>query len=166
MKKLDINFTYQSIESYFYGSIESWPFTNDASSWVGERLNFSLKPSYDRYILRARNEFSFFSGKFIVLPEAFYDVMIIDPSTTTYEAGFLGLGKQNENVYDEDIILNLLHLSASFIFYFYDFKLNLHVSQIIPIYFYNGNTRNNTILDNKTVKSEGFTLRFLIRYDF
>ena len=162
---LSIDIFYQKISSYFYGNIESWPFTDDESSWVGGRFNFSSKPEYKRYISRIKNKLSFFNNKLNFIPEIFYDLTIIHPNSKTYEAGFLGMAKQNQIMYNNDISIHLIHLSAKISFKINNLKLNLLLSQVIPISItYTQNTQEEEKINIKNL--EGFHLKCSINYKF
>ncbi len=164
LTELSIDIFYQKINSYFYGNIESWPFNDDNSSWVGGRLNFSSKPKYRRYMLRIKNKLNFFNKKFSFSPEIFYDLIKAEPNSKTYEAGFFGMGKQNQVLYTDNITAHLIHLCGNMSFKINHLKFNLYVSQIIPIYIRTGN--KNTKTSNKELTFEGFQLQFLVNYIF
>jgi len=164
LTKLNVDIYYQKINSYFFGNIESWPFTENDNSWVGGRLNFSAKPKYKRYMVRIKNKITLFNQKLSISPEIFYDYLIFEPNFKSYEAGYFGIGKQNEFFYNTETFAHLLHLSANFNLKFQNLKLNLFISQIIPIKINGNNENNKPSGEIKTL--EGFQLKFLINYNF
>lgn len=162
---LDISLVYASFNSYIFGNIESWPFTDDESQWVGGRINMSSKPEYKRYMLRLKSNFLFFKQKLTIVPAIYYDKITINPNATTYEAGFMGIGKQNQEFYNKDSNYSLVHLKLMASYSFNKFKFNLLLSQVIPISL-SSSGKSNTSTLSKSDSFGGFFFKFFTKFSF
>ncbi len=161
---LEFSFLYQLFDSYSFGNIEAWPFTDDSTvGWVGGRVNISSKLNYSRFILEIKNKISI-NNNFIIIPTLSLDRIILYPATTTYEAGIFGIGKRNVVNYDKKDISSYIHISSLFKFTRDNYNFNLFLSQIVPISFSSGG--GSGIPSKKSDTFSGFSIKFFVNYLF
>ena len=160
---LDISFQYQKFDSYIYGYIKAWPFTDNSNiSLAGGKLNFSSKLNFNRYTFEIKNNFKI-KKYYKISPLISFDRIIINPNTKTYEGGSLGIGKKNEIYYNTEIIKNFIHISSLFTIINKTYDLNLYLSQLIPISTSTGGGGGNTTEMNEY---GGFNFKFFVNIYF
>jgi hypothetical protein len=160
---LEFSLFYQSFDSYSFGNIEAWPFTDDSTvGWIGGRVNLSSKLNYNRFIFEIKNKTSI-NRYFTIVPTLSLDKVILYPEITTYEAGIFGIGKRNIVNYNKKNISNYIHISSLFKFRKDNYTFNLFLSQIIPISF--SSSRGGDLSENSNTFS-GFSIKFFVNYLF
>ena len=160
---LDISFIYQKFDSYVYGYIKAWPFTDDSNiSLLGGKFNFSSKLTFDRYIFEIKNSFKI-KKIYKISPHISFDRVVINPNTKTYEGGSLGIGKKNRKDYNDEYIKKYIHLSSLFTITDKNYDLNLYLSQLIPI---SSSNSTGTTISKKIKQYGGFSFKFFVNFYF